>query len=163
MPSSSFAVCAVLSGWKLLQRILGSDCWWRCALWNWCCVASSKLLPDRKTPHLLWFICYLLSLNPTVILMTSFHTRRSLFLITGSHHNPHNFRDYYSLVHQLPMKIFLLNSQKRRQMTQSNIPPLFTRRRSAGYWAILTNTNHYIQEIRVVWCQPVHYALSNEN
>ena len=56
--------------------------------------------------------------------MKSFHIRRSLFLITGSHHNPHDFRDYYSLVHQLPIKIFLLNSQKRRQMRQSNLPPL---------------------------------------
>ena len=36
-------------------------------------------------------------------------------------------------------------------MTQSNLPPLFTRRRSAGYWAILTNTNHYIQEIICFW------------
>ena len=34
-------------------------------------------------------------------------------------------------------------------MRQSIHPPLFTRRRSAGYWAILTNTNHYIQEINV--------------
>ena len=61
--------------------------------------------------------------NGTVLLMKSFHIRRSLFLITGSHHNPHDFRDYYSLVHQLPIKIFLLNSQKRRQMRQSNLPP----------------------------------------
>ena len=60
----------------------------------------------------------------TVLLMKSFHTRRSLFLITGSHHNPHDFRDYSSLVHQLPIKIFLLNSQKSGQMRQSNLPPL---------------------------------------
>ena len=60
----------------------------------------------------------------TVLLMKSFHIRRSLFLITGSHHNPHDFRDYYSLVHQLPIKIFLLNSQKSGQMRQSNLPPL---------------------------------------
>ena len=60
----------------------------------------------------------------TVLLMKSFHIRRSLFLITGSHHNPHDFRDYSSLVHQLPIKIFLLNSQKSGQMRQSNLPPL---------------------------------------
>ena len=75
------------------------------------------------------------------------HLEVPVLVITGSHHNPHDFRDYYSLVHQFPIKIFLLNSQKRRQMRQSNHPPLFTRRRSAGYWAILTNTNHYIPEI----------------
>ena len=63
-------------------------------------------------------------LTPTVLLLKSFHIRRSLFLITGSHHNPHDFRDYYSLVHQLPIQIFLLNSQKSGQMRQSNLPPL---------------------------------------
>ena len=63
-------------------------------------------------------------LHIPVLLMKSFHTRRSLFLITGSHHNPHDFRDYSSLVHQLPIKIFLLNSQKSGQMRQSNLPPL---------------------------------------
>ena len=62
--------------------------------------------------------------SDTVLLMKSFHIRRSLFLITGSHHNPHDFRDYSSLVHQLPIKIFLLNSQKSGQMRQSNLPPL---------------------------------------
>ena len=41
----------------------------------------------------------------TVLLMKSLHIRRSLFLITGSHHNPHDFRDYYSLVHQFPIAI----------------------------------------------------------
>ena len=61
---------------------------------------------------------------PTVLLLKSFHIRRSLFLITGSHHNPHDFRDYSSLVHQLPIKIFLLNSQKSGQKRQSNLPPL---------------------------------------
>ena len=83
----------------------------------------------------------------TVLLLKSFHLRRSLFLITGGHHNPHKFRYQYSMVHQLPIKIFLLNSQKCRQKRQRNLPPLFTRRRSAGYYAILTNTNRYIQEI----------------
>ena len=80
------------------------------------------------------YCCWILY-HSTVLLLKSFHIRRSLFLITGSHHILHEFRDHYSLFHQLPITIFLLNSQKRGQMRQSNHPPLFGRRRSATYWA----------------------------
>ena len=63
----------------------------------------------------------------------------AFFLITGLHHNPHDFRDYYSLVHQVPIKIFLFNSQKRRQMRQSNHPPSSPaegRRATELFWQI---------------------------
>ena len=77
----------------------------------------------------------------TVLLLKSFHRRRSFFLFTGCHSILHEFRGYYSMFHQAPIKIFLLNSQKGGQMRQSNHPPLFSRQRSAAHWAVLTNTN----------------------
>ena len=86
----------------------------------------------------------------TVLLLKSFHTRRSLFLITGRHNSLHDLTCLYAMFREFPIKIFLLKSKKWRQLRQSNLPPLFARRRSASYWAILTNTNPYIQEIWVL-------------
>ena len=69
----------------------------------------------------------------TVPLLKSCHRRRSLFLITGGHHILHELIGHCSMFHRPPVKIFLLYDQKSGQMRQSNIPPLFSRRRSAAY------------------------------
>ena len=47
--------------------MLGSDCWWRCALWNRSCVASSKLLPDRNICSDLFaiWLFFLVEIKPT--------------------------------------------------------------------------------------------------
>ena len=71
----------------------------------------------------------------TVPLLKSCHRRRRLFLITGGRHILHELGDHYSQFHQPPIKIFLLYAQKGGQMRQSNLPPLFSRRWSAAYWA----------------------------
>ena len=48
----------------------------------------------------------------TVLLLKSFHIRRSLFLITGGHYILQKLGGHYSMFHRPPIKIFLLNSQK---------------------------------------------------
>ena len=96
---------------------------WR---WMWIFATAALKIATRWFTFLYMFTAQihynLWNFAYTVLLMKSFHTRRSLFLITGWHHNPHNFRDLYSMVYQLPIEIFLLNSQKWRQMTQSSLP-----------------------------------------
>ena len=77
----------------------------------------------------------------TVPLLKSCHRRRSLFLITGGHHILHELIGHCSMLHRPPVKIFLLYDQKSGQMRQSNIPPLFSRRRSAAYWAEIWPAN----------------------
>ena len=71
----------------------------------------------------------------TVLLLKSFHTGRSFFLLTGRHYSLCELTHYFSMFKEFPIKIFLLKSQKWRQLRQSNLPPLFARRRSASYWA----------------------------
>ena len=91
-------------------------------------------------PLLLWhmWLTWMMSIQytPTVLILKLFqYIRRRLFLITGGHHILHELVDHYSLFHQPPIKIFLLYAQKGGQMRQSNLPPLFSRRWSAAYWA----------------------------
>ena len=69
----------------------------------------------------------------TVLLLKSFHTRRSFFLLTGRHNSLRKLTHYFSMFKEFPIKIFLLKSQKWRQLRQSNLPPLFAHRRSASY------------------------------
>ena len=99
----------------------------------------------------------------TVPLLKSCHRRRSLFLITGGHHILHELGDHYSLFHQPPIRIFLLYAQKGGQMRQSNLPPLFSRRWSAAYWAeiwpadaasILTSISHLSNSYLSIWFSP---------
>ena len=71
----------------------------------------------------------------TVLLLKSFHIRRSFFLLTGRHYSLRELTRYFSMFKEFPIKIFLLKSKKLRQLRQSNLPPLFARRRSASYWA----------------------------
>ena len=71
----------------------------------------------------------------TVLLLKSFHTGRSFFLLTGRHYSLRELTHYFSMFKEFPIKIFLLKSKKLRQLRQSNLPPLFARRRSASYWA----------------------------
>ena len=71
----------------------------------------------------------------TVLLLKSFHIGRSFFLLTGRHYSLCKLTYYFSMFKEFPIKIFLLKSQKWRQLRQSNLPPLFARRRSASYWA----------------------------
>ena len=73
--------------------------------------------------------------SSTVLLLKSFHIRRSFFLLTGRHNSLCGLTRYYSMFKEFPIKIFLLKSKKWRQLRQSNLPPLFARRRSASYWA----------------------------
>ena len=81
-------------------------------------------------------LCFCICMFPcTVPLLKSCHRRRSFFLITGGRNILHELGDHYSLFHQPPIKIFLLYAQKSGQMRQSNLPPLFSRRWSAAYWA----------------------------
>ena len=77
----------------------------------------------------------------TVPLLKSCHRRRSLFLITGGHHILNELIGHCSMLHRPPVKIFLLYDQKCGQMRQSKIPPLFSRRRSAAYWAEIWPAN----------------------
>ena len=99
----------------------------------------------------------------TVPLLKSCHRRRRLFLITGGRHILHELGDHYSLFHQPPIKIFLLYAQKGGQMRQSNLPPFFSRRWSAAYWAeiwpadaasILTSISHLSNSYLSVWFSP---------
>ena len=62
-------------------------------------------------------------------------------LCTGGHHILHELIGHCSMLHRPPVKIFLLYDQKCGQMRQSNIPPLFSRRRSAAYWAEIWPAN----------------------
>ena len=92
----------------------------------------------------------------TVPLLKSCHRRRRLFLITGGRHILHELGDHYSLFHQPPIKIFLLYAQKGGQMRQSNLPPLFSRRWSAAYWAeiwpaIVTSISSLSNSYLSVW------------
>ena len=98
------------------------------------------LLPLRWLPCELSMIMMIwwwnkLSAMSTVLLLKSFHIGRSFFLLTGRHYSLSELTHNFSMFKEFPIKIFLLKSQKWRQLRQSNLPPLFARRRSASYWA----------------------------
>ena len=91
-------------------------------------------LSNRNSKEVcLHFFCFFLVC--TVLLLKSFHTRRSFFLLTGRHYSLCELTHYFSMFKEFPIKICLLKSKKLRQLRQSNLPPLFARRRSASYWA----------------------------
>ena len=52
-----------------------------------------------------------------------FHRQKSLFVITGCQNILLEFKGGYSLFHQSPIEIFLLNSQKGGYMRKGNYPP----------------------------------------
>ena len=101
--------------------------------------------------------CNAMQCNATTVpLLKSCHRRRSLFLITDGHHILHELIGHCSMFHRPPVKIFLLYDQKCGQMRQSNIPPLFSRRRSAAYWAEIWPANA-VAIVTSISCLPSSY------
>ena len=57
------------------ECLIRSDCWWRCALWNRCCVPSSKLLPDRNICSdlsAIWLLSWWKSNPPAGVFLSCF-------------------------------------------------------------------------------------------
>ena len=72
-------------------------------------ISNYRILSDKLIfTRFFYFIIDIIEWQKKIRLKALFHIRRSLFLITGWHHNPHEFRDHYSMVHQLPIKIVSL-------------------------------------------------------
>ena len=65
--------------------------------------------PPWMRYHLIFHACLVnICVSDTVPHLKSCHRRRSLFLITGGHHILHELRDHYSMFHQPPIEIYVV-------------------------------------------------------